>query len=111
MSGLAGTPTPPYYAVIFTSQHRGVEREAYGQMSDRMVALAESQPGFLGLESARSPEGLGITVSYWKDLESIAAWKENAEHKLAQQHGRRTWYAEYQMRIALVEKDYGFRTD
>lgn len=110
MFGLARTPKPPYYAVIFTSQHKGVDKEAYAHVSNRMVELAKAQPGYLGVESARAEDGLGITVSYWKDLESIAAWKANAEHQSAQQRGQTTWYSEYQMRIALVESDYGFPT-
>lgn len=71
-----------------------------------MVALAAQQPGFLGVESAR--EGVGITVSYWRDLESIKAWKANAEHLVAQQTGRSDWYRQYRTRIARVERDYGF---
>ncbi|KZY69695.1 antibiotic biosynthesis monooxygenase, partial [Oleiphilus sp. HI0067] len=75
MSLIANTPAPPYYAVIFTS-HRTEGDNGYGQMADRMVELASKQPGFLGVESAR--EDVGITVSYWSDLESIKRWKKNA---------------------------------
>jgi heme-degrading monooxygenase HmoA len=70
-----------------------------------MVELAAVQPGFLGVESAR--EDLGITVSYWTDLESIRLWKSQAEHRLAQQMGMDKWYSSYKTRIALVERDYG----
>ena len=56
-------------------------------MADRMVELASSQPGFLGIESAR--EEVDITVSYWADIESITAWKANVEHREAQEKGRR----------------------
>ena len=76
----------------------------YGEMAERMVELAAQQPGFLGAESAR--ESVGITVSYWADLESIKAWKENAEHVIAQEQGRAVWYREYKTRIAKVERDY-----
>jgi heme-degrading monooxygenase HmoA len=51
---------------------------------------------------------LGITVSYWKSLEAIAAWKANAAHLVAQQHGRDTWYEEFKVRICRVERDYAF---
>lgn len=102
---IAATPQAPYYAVIFTSLRTEGDK-GYGDMSDRMVALAVQQPGFLGVESAR--EGVGITVSYWRDLESIRAWKANAEHLIAQQTGRRDWYSQYKTRIAKVERDYGF---
>src|SRR5687767_15917283 len=74
----ARTPEPPYYAVIFTSTRTAVD-EGYGAMADRMVELASQQPGFLGVESTRGADGLGITVSYWASLEAIAAWKANAE--------------------------------
>jgi len=100
----ANTPAPPYYAVIFTSL-RTAGDDGYGAMAERMVELAAQQPGFLGVESAR--DGLGITVSYWADLESIAAWKQNAEHLVAQHLGRERWYADFRTRIARVERDYG----
>ena len=104
MSLIANTPAPPYYAVIFTS-HRTEGDNGYGQMADRMVELASEQPGFLGVESAR--EEVGITVSYWSDLESIKRWKENAEHQEAQRLGHEKWYTSFKTRISKVERDYG----
>ena len=80
MSNIAGTPEPPYYAVIFTS-HRTAEDNGYREMAEKMVALASQQPGFLGFESAR--EDVGISVSYWTDLESIQRWKEQIDHQIA----------------------------
>lgn len=104
MSEMAKTPKPPYYAVIFTSLL--VENaDGYGEMADRMVDLAASQPGFLGVESAR--EDLGITVSYWSDVESIKKWKSNVEHQEAQRLGREKWYASFKLRVSKVERDYG----
>jgi heme-degrading monooxygenase HmoA len=83
-------------------------------MADRMVELASKQPGFLGVESVRGANGLGITVSYWESEEAIRAWKENSDHKLAQETGKKLWYADYVIRIAKVERAYGkgtHRTD
>lgn len=99
------TPQPPYYAVIFTSIRTDVE-DGYGDMALKMVELAEKQQGFLGVESAR--DVVGITVSYWRDLDSIKNWKQNAEHLVAQSRGREEWYSHYKTRIAKVERDYGF---
>jgi len=103
---LARTPSPPYYAVIFTSRRTEGDR-GYTHMADRMVELARQQPGFLAVDSVRGADGLGITVSYWADKESITAWKRHAEHQTAQCAGQRTWYVDYQVRVALVERDYG----
>lgn len=102
---LAKTPEPPYYAVIFSSVHTN-NIEDYAEMAERMVELASRQSGFLGVESARNE--LGITVSYWKELDSIKAWKNHAEHLIAQKNGREKWYQSYKTRIARVERDYEF---
>ncbi|MCM3127893.1 antibiotic biosynthesis monooxygenase family protein [Paenibacillus provencensis] len=97
---------PPYYAVIFSSK-RTEGDNGYGIMADKMVELASRQPGFLGVEAARDQE-LGITVSYWKDLESIRAWKEHSVHQLAQERGKKEWYRSFSLRVALVERDRFF---
>ncbi len=103
MLNIINTPKPPYYAVIFTSLKIS-EDKGYGKMSDRMVELVSLQDGFLGFESAR--EELGITVSYWRDEESIINWKANLEHLEAQKFGKELWYKQYKIRIAKVERDY-----
>ena len=104
MSRIADTPDPPYYAVIFSSLQAS-DLGDYAETAARMEELAERQAGYLGHESAR--EDLGITVSYWRDLESIERWKAHAEHREAQRNGRQRWYSDYRIRIARVERDYG----
>lgn len=101
---IANTPSPPYYAVIFTSLRTEDEGQQYTVAAQRMVELASEQSGFLGMESSR--EGLGITVSYWDSLESIKNWKMNAEHATARELGREHWYRTFKVRICLVERDY-----
>lgn len=103
---ISKTPEPPYYAVIFSSQRTDVD-EGYHAMAKEMEILAQQQEGYLGIESARD-QTLGITISYWRDLESIKKWKANSEHLLAQKYGREKWYSAYKTRIALVERDYEF---
>jgi len=102
---IAKTPQPPYYAVIFTSI-RTEGDHGYDAMAEQMHALAQKQPGFLGMETARNE--IGITVSYWKDLDAIREWKKHADHQLAQQKGRKEWYRAYTTRIAKVESAYAF---
>lgn len=104
MSLIANTPKPPYYAVIFTS-HRTDGDNGYAVIATKMVDLARQQPGFLGVESAR--QEVGITVSYWSDLDSIKNWKANIEHQEAQKLGREKWYSSFKTRISKVERDYG----
>lgn len=100
----ATTPTPPYYAVIFTSTRTGGDN-GYAAAARHILELASRQPGFLGFESAR--QEIGISVSYWENLEAIKAWKENLDHRQAQSRAK-DWYQSFRVRVCRVEREYGF---
>lgn len=102
---LVKTPNPPYYAVIFTSK-RTDKTADYEETAVLMEELASMQKGFLGVESARNE--VGITVSYWENLDAIKSWKEQADHTIARAKGRSIWYSEYTIRICKVERAYDF---
>ncbi|MDA9303699.1 antibiotic biosynthesis monooxygenase [Flavobacteriaceae bacterium] len=102
---ISNTPPPPYYAVIFSTV-RTTNTDGYAEINALMNALALQQKGFLGMENAHSD--IGITVSYWSDLESIKKWKAGLDHQKAQSEGQKTWYSQYKVRIAKVERDYEF---
>lgn len=108
MSPFAQTPAPPYYAVIFTARRTSRGDDSYGATADRMVELASAMPGYLGIESTRDAEGLGITVSYWSSEAAIAAWREQLEHRAAQARGKAEWYEHFELRVARVERAYRF---
>jgi heme-degrading monooxygenase HmoA len=101
-------PAPPYYAVIFTAQRTDADDAGYAAMAERMVELARVQPGFLGIDSARGTDGVGITVSYWRSQEDIRRWHAAAEHREAQRLGYERWYAWFQLRVCRVERAHGF---
>ena len=107
MNLLLQTPEPPYYAVIFTSRRSDV-KEGYAAMNDSLVEKAKLLPGFIGEESVRDANGVGISVSYWKDPESIRSWKSDAQHQIAQRLGEDKWYTHYSVRICKVERDKSF---
>jgi heme-degrading monooxygenase HmoA len=102
---LAPLFSPPYFAVIFTSLRTEGDAD-YGAMAERMEELAREQSGYLGIDSARSEAG--ITVSYWRDLESVRSWKQQWEHRDAQRQGREKWYEAYTVRVCRVEHEYDF---
>ena len=106
--GFAVLPKPPYYAVIFSSQRNTHDDAGYGTMAERMVELAAQQPGFLGMESTRGADGFGITVAYWESEAAILAWRQHAEHAAAREQGRRDWYDHFELRVAKVERAYGW---
>ncbi|KAF7299839.1 hypothetical protein HMN09_00990800 [Mycena chlorophos] len=117
MPAPASIPTP-HYAVIFTSKRVSHPNDGYPEMAARMDQLAAEQPGYLGVDHAAQPLPSelndvsstisSITVSYWRDEESIQAWKRNVDHLLAQRKGRTGWYLSYEVRVAKVERAYTF---
>ncbi|GAA4055195.1 antibiotic biosynthesis monooxygenase family protein [Nonomuraea soli] len=102
---------PPYYAVIITSKLTSMDPEGYEVMNARMAELGRNWPGYLGRESVTRADGHELTVLYYRDEESIAAWKGDTEHLEAQRLGRERWYEYYDIQVARVERAYGFSRD
>lgn len=99
----------PCHAVVFASRRTADHAPEYAQAAHELEARARTLPGFLGLESARDAEGFGLTVSYWRTEGDLMAWKADAVHALAQVAGRERFYAAYEVRVARVERVYGYR--
>ena len=98
----------PYFVVIFTSL-LSENTQGYLEMSDKIESLAKLQDGFLGMDSARST--IGITVSYWSSLNAIKKWKQQSDHIIAQEKGKRDWYDWYKVKICKVEHEYEFKNN
>ena len=107
-SRIAETDHEPHYAVIFTSKRVDDAGVDYKEAAERMIQLAAEQDGFLGIESVRDSNQVGITVSYWRDVEAVRAWHDVAEHRNIQELGRRLWYTEFAVRVCRVERSYSF---
>lgn len=103
----ASLPDPPYYAVVFTAI-RTEGDNGYAARASEMLQLASAQPGFLGVDAAEGADGLGVTVSYWRDEESIASWRNHALHTPTRDEGRERWYETFAVHVAKVERAYGF---
>ena len=109
MAGIPGIlPPTGAIAVIFVALRTEADDEGYGAAARRMDELAKTQPGYLGLDSARGDDGLGVTVSYWADAASAKAWKANAEHAAVRDMGRERWYAHYRLIVASVDHAYAW---
>ncbi|WAU86346.1 antibiotic biosynthesis monooxygenase [Streptomyces sp. Qhu-G9] len=102
---------PPYYAAVFTTV-RAEDQSNYSETSAHLEDLVKDVPGYLGVDHAQTPGGLGITVSYFRDADALTEWRTNTEHRAAQQRGRLQWYQAYTLHVAKVERSHGFvRTD
>ncbi|ANB04421.1 antibiotic biosynthesis monooxygenase [Streptomyces ambofaciens] len=105
--GPVGPYEPPYYVAVFATV-RTQEQSGYGETNARMEELVRDVPGYLGMDHAQTPGGLGITVGYFRDVEALTRWRTNAEHRAAQQRGRAEWYRSYTLHVAKVERSSGF---
>ena len=93
-------------AVIFVSEVTGADSDGYAAAAAVMEALAATQPGYRGIDSARGLDGRGITVSYWADEAAAVAWRKNADHEAIRERGRGVWYRSYSLHVAEVTRSY-----
>ena len=93
-------------AVLFIAQRTNEDSEGYGKAAAAMGTLAQMQPGYLGIDSTRSNDGLGITISYWESETAAIAWRDNPEHSAIRDAGRDRWYANYSLHVASVTRSY-----
>jgi heme-degrading monooxygenase HmoA len=97
-------PDPPYLAVIFVSYaQQGRDEELYAASLASMVQLARSTPGYLGMDASVSNLG-SIAVAYFRDEESLAAFRDHPDHAPIQKLGREQFFANYAFRLAVVHR-------
>ncbi len=84
------------YVVVFRNRKRaGIDAPAYDAMAQRMEELAALQSGYLAFKSYTADDGEVVALSEWVDEASARQWGQQAEHLVAQRHGRTEWYADY----------------
>ncbi|MBQ0757521.1 MAG: antibiotic biosynthesis monooxygenase [Amphritea sp.] len=92
------------FAVIFRAEIAQLDEE-YSVMAAKMRDLAMQEYGcreFTAVTEGNSE----IAISYWDSQDQIRAWKENAEHLVAQRKGRAQWYVSYKVQIVEVVREY-----
>ncbi|WP_395615008.1 antibiotic biosynthesis monooxygenase family protein [Sphingorhabdus sp.] len=96
-------------SVIFVAQRTDLDPDGYAQAAALMDELAAQQAGYIGIDSVRGADGLGITVSYWTDEASANAWRDHPEHAAMRDAGRNRWYAHYSLHVAQVTRSYDWK--
>ena len=96
------------FAVIFRAKP-GQQDEKYNQTVARMRELAFDKYGCLEFIAANDG-AQEITISYWKDEQSIKNWKNDSEHLLAQELGRSKWYESYSVQLVEIKREYSHKS-
>lgn len=84
------------FLVVFRNRKRAdIDYAAYDAEAERMLAMAQAQPGFVSFKSYTSEDGEVIALSEWQDEASARAWGRVAEHRVVQTRGRDEFYESY----------------
>ena len=96
-------------AVIFVNRRNAYDSEGYGETAEAMDKAAAKQPGYLGVDSVRGADGVGITISYWADEDAARMWRADLSHRDAIEQGQRDWYDRYEVIVAEVTRSYDWQ--
>ncbi|MDM7941889.1 MAG: antibiotic biosynthesis monooxygenase [Hydrogenophaga sp.] len=96
-------------AVIFEVVPSEAGRQAYLEMATALRTELEEMEGFLSVErfESLSQPGKLLSLSFWRDDAAVARWRSLPSHRQAQSAGRAGVFADYRLRVALVQRDYG----
>ncbi len=96
-------------AVIFEVEP--AEREAYFRIATELRPLLDEIDGFISIERFQSlnDESRILSLSFWRDEQSVTHWRNLEAHRAAQSAGRGGVFRDYRLRVAHVVRDYGMR--
>ncbi|MCV2369496.1 antibiotic biosynthesis monooxygenase family protein [Roseateles oligotrophus] len=96
-------------AVIFEVSPRPEHYQEYLDLAAELRPLLQEIDGFLSIErfSSLSEPGKLLSLSFWRDEAAVAAWRNLEQHRSTQALGRGHVFADYRLRVAEVQRDYG----
>ena len=96
-------------AVIFEVVPREGRQQAYLDAAAALRPELERIDGFVSVERFQSLTSPGklLSLSFWRDEEAVARWRNLEHHRKTQAFGREVAFADYRLRVAAVLRDYG----
>ena len=96
-------------AVIFEVVPHPDRRDAYLDAAAKLRPLLATIDGFVSIERFESltQPGKILSLSFWRDEEAVAQWRQLEAHRRTQELGRNAYFADYRLRVAGVIRDYG----
>ena len=82
--------------------------DGYAEMAQEMLDTAKTMPGFVDVKAFKADDGERLTVVWWENEETLAAWRTHARHMVAQRLGRERWYQYYSVEVAEVRRATSF---
>jgi len=95
--------------IVFRTRLReGIDEQELTRLGERMYELASSMPGFVSYKDFTAADGENLSLIEFESLETLAAWREHPEHRIARRQGREDFFAEYHVKVCMTEREYGF---
>ena len=91
-------PTPYYAVSVTTSALR--EDVMYRVMTEKVIELAQSQPGFLYFDWVS--EEVSQFVTYWQSKEHATAWIDHTMMRRTLSVGNQCWFDQYRLKLIEV---------
>ena len=98
-------------AVIFEVQIAEGQKPSYLEVAAELKPLLEQIDGFISVERFQSlsqPNKL-LSLSFFRDEQAVQQWRQLTQHRTAQSKGRGGIFADYRLKVAEVQRDYGMR--
>lgn len=96
----------PYFAVFLSSKLFSND-VSYRIMVEKVLELAQAQPGFLGTEYGAGE--MDLLVTYWQTKEAAEAWLNHDMQRRILSIGENIWYEEYSLKLSEVMSDMSFK--
>jgi heme-degrading monooxygenase HmoA len=96
---------------IFRSRLRSETLAEYGPVAAQMEQLAASMPGFISVKSFAADDDEHVTIVEFASEKDQRAWREHAEHRIAQAAGRDRFYSEYKIQVCTPVRTREFERE
>ena len=93
---------------IFRSRLRPEHQKEYEEWATRMHDLAVKMTGFISIKTFTAEDGERVSLVEFESEETVRAWREQIDHRTAQELGRKLFYSEYRIQVCQPIRDYSF---
>ena len=93
---------------IFRSRLRKEHQEEYERWAARIHDLAVKMPGFISIKTFAAEDGERVSIVEFESEETMLGWRNQPDHRQAQELGRKLFYSEYHIQICQPIRDYSF---
>ncbi|HWA48317.1 MAG TPA: antibiotic biosynthesis monooxygenase [Dongiaceae bacterium] len=96
-------------AIIFELWPHESRRKDYFDLAAELKPLLSGIDGFISIERFESlaEKGKFLSLSFWRDEQAVAQWRNLEAHRAAQEAGRGGIFKDYRLRVVQVLRDYG----